>query len=85
MQTFLLERMRVAQRTRSEGNFNIFYQLVAGADEQLKSELLLNAPVGKDDSNLYFEPHDDVSLASVKTFGWFFVILYHQLTTAEAS
>ena len=61
-QTFLLERARVAQRSRGEGNFNIFYQLVAGADEQLKSDLLLNAPVGKEDSNLYFEPHNDVSL-----------------------
>ena len=45
-----------------EGNFNIFYQLIAGADNQLSADLLLNAPVESEEENLYIEPYDDVSV-----------------------
>ena len=62
-QTFLLEKFRIAQRPNGEGNFNILYQLIAGADEQLRSELLLNnAGEEAEEPNLYYEPLDDVSL-----------------------
>ena len=62
-QTFTLERSRVAHRPEGEGSFNILYQLVAGADEDLRGELLLNASIDPDSSNLYVQPHEDVSLA----------------------
>jgi len=61
VQTFLLEKYRVAQRSEMEGNFNIFYQLIAGADDQLTADLLLNIPVESEENNLYIEPYDDVS------------------------
>ena len=53
----------MAQRPNGEGNFNIFYQLFAGADEQLQQDLMLNVPSEIDEPNLYFEPIDDVSSA----------------------
>lgn len=61
LQTFLLEKFRVAQRPNGEGNFNIFYQLFAGADEQLRQDLMLYVTSEIDESNLYFEPVEDVS------------------------
>ena len=64
-QTYYLERNRVAQRPNGEGNFNIFYQLIAGADDQLRSDLLLNAAVESDEPNLYFRPLEDVSLTEL--------------------
>lgn len=60
-QTFTLERNRVAHRADGEGSFNILYQLIAGADESLRSELLLNAPIDPESRNLYLQPHEDVS------------------------
>ncbi len=51
----------MADKPEGEGNFNIFYQLMSGADEQLKNELMFNVPVDTEEKNLYLEPHDDVS------------------------
>jgi len=59
VRTFLLEKYRVAQRSEMEGNFNIFYQLIAGADDQLTADLLLNIPVESEENNQYIEPYDD--------------------------
>ena len=59
-QTYLLEKTRVASRPEGEGNFNIFYQLISGADDQLTAELMLDALPGEE-PNLYVEPHDNVS------------------------
>ena len=65
LQTYLLEKSRVAQRPAGEGNFNILYQMIAGADEQLRSDLLLDAAADEaDEPNLYFEPLNDVSSLS---------------------
>ncbi|XP_053558065.1 unconventional myosin-XVIIIb [Bombina bombina] len=41
LQTMLLERIRVAQQPDGESNFNVFSQLLTGADLDLRSELLL--------------------------------------------
>ena len=49
----------MASHPEGEGNFNIFYQLIAGADEHLTSELMLDALPGEE-PNLYMEPHDNV-------------------------
>nr|XP_005999509.2 PREDICTED: unconventional myosin-XVIIIb isoform X1 [Latimeria chalumnae] len=38
----LLERMRVAQRPEEEGTFNVFYQMFAGMDSTLRTELRLH-------------------------------------------
>ncbi|KAM4707086.1 unconventional myosin-XVIIIb [Discoglossus pictus] len=42
LQTMLLERIRVAQQPDGEGNFNVFSQLLTGADLDLRSELYLH-------------------------------------------
>ncbi|XP_040272499.1 unconventional myosin-XVIIIb isoform X1 [Bufo bufo] len=42
LQTMLLERIRVAQQPEGESNFNVFSQLLTGADLDLRSELNLH-------------------------------------------
>ncbi|XP_066460005.1 unconventional myosin-XVIIIb [Eleutherodactylus coqui] len=42
LQTMLLERIRVAQQPEGESNFNVFLQLLTGADLDLRSELNLH-------------------------------------------
>ncbi|XP_018415994.1 PREDICTED: unconventional myosin-XVIIIb [Nanorana parkeri] len=42
LQTMLLERIRVAQQPEGQSNFNVFSQMLAGADLDLKSELHLH-------------------------------------------
>ncbi|XP_067864348.1 unconventional myosin-XVIIIa isoform X6 [Heptranchias perlo] len=42
IQTMLLEKLRVSKRPGSEGTFNVFYYLMAGADNSLRTELHLN-------------------------------------------
>ncbi|KAG8455740.1 hypothetical protein GDO86_001797, partial [Hymenochirus boettgeri] len=42
LQTMLLERIRVAQQPEEESNFNVFSQMLAGADMDLRSELHLH-------------------------------------------
>lgn len=42
VQTMLLEKLRVAKRPENEGTFNVFYYLMAGADNALRTELHLN-------------------------------------------
>ncbi len=61
-QTFLLEKNRIIQHSQGEGNFNIFYQLLSGADDQLTNDLMLDTIVETDDINLYCEELDDVSV-----------------------
>lgn len=61
LQTYLLERNRICQRQLEEGNFNIFHQLLLGADDELTSDLMLDAPIETEDANLYCEELDDVS------------------------
>ncbi|XP_069767151.1 unconventional myosin-XVIIIa isoform X7 [Narcine bancroftii] len=42
IQTMLLEKVRVSKHPGSEGTFNVFYYLMAGADNTLRTELHLN-------------------------------------------
>ncbi|XP_075450748.1 unconventional myosin-XVIIIa isoform X5 [Ascaphus truei] len=42
IQTMLLEKLRVAKRPENESSFNVFYYLLAGADNTLRTELHLN-------------------------------------------
>lgn len=61
LQYFYLEKNRVAYTPPGEGNFNVLYQLLAGADGQLKSDLHLNnIPVEPSEKNLYVEPYTNV-------------------------
>ena len=41
LQTFLLEKTRVASHPEGEQNFNVLYQLIAGADEALRYDYTL--------------------------------------------
>ena len=50
--TYLLEKVRVAQRPFGEDIFNIFYNLIIGADSKLQSELQLDIHVA-DSTNAY--------------------------------
>ncbi|XP_038670218.1 unconventional myosin-XVIIIa isoform X7 [Scyliorhinus canicula] len=42
IQTMLLEKFRVSKHPGNEGTFNVFYYLMAGADNALRTELHLN-------------------------------------------
>nr|XP_012611991.1 unconventional myosin-XVIIIb [Microcebus murinus] len=42
LQTMLLEKSRVAQRPEGEGNFQVFSQMLAGLDPDLRTELYLH-------------------------------------------
>nr|XP_006817918.1 PREDICTED: unconventional myosin-XVIIIa [Saccoglossus kowalevskii] len=53
LQVLLLDRMRVVRRAAGEPNFNIFYNLLAGADLPLRNELHFN---NLSDNNLFLTP-----------------------------
>ncbi|XP_057694595.1 unconventional myosin-XVIIIa-like isoform X3 [Corythoichthys intestinalis] len=42
IQTMLLEKMRVSRRPENESTFNVFYYMMAGADNTLRTELHFN-------------------------------------------
>ncbi|KAJ1950734.1 Myosin type-2 heavy chain 1 [Linderina macrospora] len=46
IRTFLLERSRVAYQPPTERNYHIFYQLLAGADSELREQLSLDGKYG---------------------------------------
>jgi myosin-18 len=69
VRTYLLEKTRVASHPEGEGNFNIFYQLIAGADDQLTAELMLDALPGEE-PNLYVEPHDNEQRVESAAYVW---------------
>ncbi|XP_070572199.1 unconventional myosin-XVIIIa-like isoform X2 [Ptychodera flava] len=53
VQILLLDKLRVVKRPPGEPNFNIFYDLLAGADQPLRNELYLN---NLSDANLFLKP-----------------------------
>ncbi|XP_071038996.1 unconventional myosin-XVIIIa isoform X1 [Parasteatoda tepidariorum] len=53
VQAYMLERSRVGRRPEGEPNFNIFYYLLAGADETLRKELRFE---NLQDPNLFMTP-----------------------------
>lgn len=58
-----MEKVRVAQRAAGEAVFNIFHNLLVGADAKLQSDLQLDIPVG-DSTNAYInlDQHGDVRM-----------------------
>ena len=58
-----MEKVRVAQRAAGEAVFNIFHNLLVGADAKLQSDLQLDIPVG-DSTNAYInlDQHGDVCM-----------------------
>eukprot|EP00731_Ephydatia_muelleri_P023185 Em0015g768a len=71
VKSFYLEKNRVAYTPSGEGNFNVLYQLLAGADGQLKSDLLLNNLTGdQTEKNLYVEPFTNPQLVESAAYVW---------------
>ncbi|KAL4224255.1 TRAFAC class myosin-kinesin ATPase superfamily [Mactra antiquata] len=53
VQVLMFEKTRVVRRPEGEPTFNVFYQLLAGVDSKLRSELQLN---NLNDPNLFMTP-----------------------------
>ncbi|VDK61597.1 unnamed protein product [Onchocerca ochengi] len=56
---YLLEKSRICRQLENERNYHIFYQLIAGADEQMAKRLQLKPPSCFKDSDLHDELLDD--------------------------
>ena len=56
-QILLCEKMRVFRRPKGEPNYHIFYHLLAGAEDEIRSALWLDGNKGK---NLFLTPLDKV-------------------------
>ncbi|CAI5743324.1 unnamed protein product [Hyaloperonospora brassicae] len=48
VETYLLEKVRVVHQTDGERNFHVFYELLAGADDELKNKLHLESMSARD-------------------------------------
>ena len=65
MISYLLEKSRVALQADNERNFHVFYQLLAGADDEMRREFYLGAPEDYEFLNksgcIYIEGTDDAA------------------------
>ncbi|KAJ2002247.1 Myosin type-2 heavy chain 1 [Coemansia thaxteri] len=65
IRTFLLERSRVAYQPPTERNYHIFYQLLAGAPDDLRSELRLDGEFASWQAFHYTRQGGDGTIAGV--------------------
>ena len=59
-QVYMAEKMRVVNRPEGEPNYHIFYQLLSGADDDLRSNLNLE---NLSEANLFMTPLQRVSFS----------------------
>ncbi|KAG8450460.1 hypothetical protein GDO86_002932 [Hymenochirus boettgeri] len=69
IQTMLLEKLRVVRRPANEASFNVFYYLLAGADNTLRTELHFNHLADTNVFGIVLSPKPEEKQKAVQLFG----------------